>query len=91
MASPLAAAIERLDLAALADATSGPVSWLEIVRSADSGLSVAGRQCVDRWAAAGVPVAAAGIAGRPFWIGQSITLVPDLLAATTQAFAEAGA
>jgi len=87
----LAAAIERLDLAALANVAAGPVSWLEVVRSADSGLSVAGRQCVERWTAAGVPVAAAGIVGRPFWIGQSITLVPDLLAATTQAFAGAGA
>ena len=87
----LAAAIQKLDLSSYADETVGPVTWLEIVRSAGDALSIPGSQCVERWTTAGVAVDAAGIEGRPFWIGQSITLVPELLAATTRAFVGSGA
>lgn len=83
----LAAAIQKLDLSAFADESGGPVTWFEIVHNRGDALSIPGSQCVERWTSAGVAVDAAGVEGRPFWIGQSITLVPELLAATTRAFA----
>jgi hypothetical protein len=86
----LAAAIENLDLAAMADREAGPVGWFEVVRDPHAGISNVGQQCIERWVAAGADVTAAGIEGRPFWIGQSITLAPDLLTATTQAFTTTG-
>lgn len=85
----LATAIEKIDFGAMADKDAGPVSWLEIVRSEGGEISAGGRQCVERWAAAGVDVVSAGVEGRPFWFGQTITLVPALLTATTLAFAGA--
>ena len=84
LAPELAAAIERLDLAALAP-RNVPARWFEI--NAEGRLSPALRRAAHAWNAAGAEVDLHAVKGAPFWSTVEISECSELLAATSDTFA----
>ncbi|MFM8333722.1 MAG: hydrolase 2, exosortase A system-associated [Candidatus Methylumidiphilus sp.] len=82
LAPGLAMGIDALRLGKLP--VRAPVRWLDVAAE----LSPASAAVATAWANGGTPVAQAAVAGEPFWVTQEITECPNLLDATTQAFAE---
>lgn len=86
IAPEMAAALDALELAELAHPALGTVTWFEVVHDPMQPISAAGARCLAAWTASGLAVKDQTIPGRSFWTGQAITLVPELIAATTAAF-----
>jgi len=80
----LAAAIERLDLAA-PPPRNVPARWFEI--NAEGRLSPALRRAALAWSAAGAEVDLHAAKGEPFWSTVEISECSELLAATSNALA----
>jgi exosortase A-associated hydrolase 2 len=88
LAPELAAAIERLDLAAL-PLRNVPARWFEV--SAEGRPSPALRRAALAWGAAGAEVEVHAVRGEPFWSTVEISECSELLAATSDALALAPA
>lgn len=85
LAPELAAAIDQVELAALAPAC--PVHWFETVSAPERPLTPALERLAKGWREQGVALALHKVAGAPFWSTQEIAEAPALLAATTAVFA----
>ena len=88
IASALFEAIERVDLCLLAAPGFPSIHWFEVSADPTPRLSVSSRQIIAQWQQRGVGVCASAICGGPFWAGQAITVVPDLLRVTTKTMME---
>jgi exosortase A-associated hydrolase 2 len=82
----LARAIERAQLASLRPAVKR-VDWLELGAVAAPAVRPGSQRIVERWAAQGLEVRAASVAGEAFWSTIEITDCPALLEATVRALA----
>ena len=82
----LAAAIERLQLAALRPAAKR-IDWIEVGAEASPSVRPGSQRVVERWRAQGLDVRAASVAGDGFWSTIEISECPALLEATAQALA----
>ena len=85
LAPELAAAIDQVELAALAPAC--PVHWFETVSAPERPLTPALERLAKGWREQGVALELHKVAGAPFWSTQEIAEAPALLAATTAVFA----
>jgi exosortase A-associated hydrolase 2 len=81
----LAAAIDELDMSALAPAV--PVHWFEAVAAAGRELPPGAARVAAAWRQAGCALQLHLIACPPFWSAQEITEAPTLLQATADLFA----
>ena len=88
LAPALAAALDGIDLASL-PAPTVPVTWCEIVPSAERPLPPVAARQVAAWRDAGVALHVELVPGLPFWSTQEITECQPLLDATTTLFAKA--
>jgi exosortase A-associated hydrolase 2 len=84
LAPELVSAIERLDLTALAP-QHVPAHWFEI--NAEGKPSPALRRASQAWRAAGAEIDVQAVRGEPFWSSVEISECPELIAATSHAFA----
>ncbi len=66
-----------------------PVHWFEIVPSADLRIPAARMSIMRAWMDADVELHVHNVAGTPFWTGAEPGGCPQLIAATTDAFARA--
>ena len=82
LAPPLASAIERLDLAALAP-RNVPARWFEV--NAEGKPSPGLQRAARAWGASGAEVHLHAVRGEPFWSTVEITECQDLIAATSDA------
>jgi len=82
LAPELAEAIDGIRLGALAPPEGVATDWLEVAIGDDAALTPAGKTVVDRWREDGAAVAAAAVAGEPFWTLQETTIAPTLIAET---------
>jgi exosortase A-associated hydrolase 2 len=80
----LAAAIEQLNLAALAPALKH-IDWLEVGDDSAAPLRPASRRVLEAWRAGGVEARTGVVAGEPFWSTIEIAECEALLRATTEA------
>ena len=87
LAPALAAALERLDAASLVPPC--PVSWCELVASAERPASPAAVRLQQQWRSAGASVRSMTVAGPAFWATQEIAEAPALLGATLDLLEEA--
>ncbi len=81
IAPELAAAVDELQLSALAGA-SGTYHWFEVAQS-EKPLAPASAKVLSAWIEQGVNVSSHQIQGETFWQSVEITVCPDLIAATT--------
>ena len=86
IAPELLAAVDGLDLAELTRDVDVPVSWLEVVPSAERGMTAASRRVIEAWRGAGGTVTPQTVVGEPFWSTPEISLVPPLLDVSTPLF-----
>jgi hypothetical protein len=84
LSAELALAIERLDLARLAP-KNVPAQWFEV--NAEGKPSPALRRAGQAWSAAGAEIDLQAVRGEPFWSSVEISECPELIAATSNAFA----
>ena len=84
LAPQLAAAIERLELAALAPGNV-PAHWLEV--NAEGKLSPGLRRAGEAWSTGGAEVHLRAVRGEPFWNSNEISECRELINATLDSFA----
>lgn len=82
----LAAAIERVQLAALRPAARR-IDWFEVAAEAAASVRPGSQRVAERWRAQGMDVRAASVAGEAFWSTIEISECPALLDATGEALA----
>lgn len=83
----LAEAIDALRLTELGLACAAPIDWIDVVSTADQGMTPAQEAVLKRWQDAGKAVRRHQAVGVPFWSLQETAVAPDLVAATTRLMA----
>lgn len=87
LAPELAEAIDRIRLGALAPPGGVAIDWLEVSAGDDDAPLPASDAVIKRWREGGATVAAATVAGEPFWALQETTVAPALIAETARRIA----
>jgi exosortase A-associated hydrolase 2 len=88
LSPPMAAAIDRLELARFLPKT--PVHWFELTVDPNGTISAPTRKVTESWQKHGATICTHRITGEPFWVTQEITECPALLDKTIGALQEPG-
>jgi len=80
---------EALDLRSVLAARWARAAWFEIVADATSGLSPAASRAIDAARGGGLKIDAQTVVGEPFWATPEISVVPELVRATSDFLAAA--
>jgi exosortase A-associated hydrolase 2 len=84
LAPELVKALDEVNLKPSGLDKSFTIQWLELVYGAE--LPPASKKLVESWKDQGVNISAHAISADPFWMGQNITVVTDLLNMTAHLF-----
>jgi exosortase A-associated hydrolase 2 len=87
LAPELVHALDQLDLTSLGDTRTAPIHWFELAPDDGTTLPLPSQRVIEQWRSKGMAVTSSLLAAQSFWDGQNITVAPQLLRATVDAFA----